>query len=122
MAPDNVGGFSSGGVQVVSQRLYLESSSGTPTPTLVYYLAGGFKYGDNTITCSTGGVFGDMYLNPTDNSLFISNGYEFSIGMTLYSSSDGDPYYRVTSGRLRGSGKLFTTDGSGVITGLVTNC
>jgi lysophospholipase L1-like esterase len=35
MAADNVGGFSAGGAQVVSQRLYLESSSGTPTPTLV---------------------------------------------------------------------------------------
>lgn len=50
MAADNVGGFSAGGVQVISPRLYLETSTNTPTPvpgvsanTLTERLTGAFN-------------------------------------------------------------------------------
>jgi lysophospholipase L1-like esterase len=50
MAADNVGGFSAGGVQVISPRLYLETSTNTPTPvpgvsanTLTERLTGSFN-------------------------------------------------------------------------------
>ena len=69
MAPDNVGGFSSGGVQVVSQRLYLESSSGTPTPTLVPGVSA------NTITERLTGSFNNMGIPGAKSFHLLFNGY-----------------------------------------------
>lgn len=54
MAIDNVGGFSSGGAQITSPRLYLDSSSGTPTPTPVPGVSA------NTLTERLTGSFNNM--------------------------------------------------------------
>ena len=69
MAADNVGGFSAGGVQVVSQRLYLESSSGTPTPTLVPGVSA------NTITERLTGSFNNMGIPGAKSFHLLFNGY-----------------------------------------------
>jgi hypothetical protein len=69
MAADNVGGFSAGGVQVVSQRLYLESSSGTPTPTLVPGVSA------NTLTERLTGSFNNMGIPGAKSFHLLFNGY-----------------------------------------------
>ena len=69
MAVDNVGGFSSGGTQVVSQRLYLESSSGTPTPTLVPGVSA------NTLTERLTGTFNNMGIPGAKSFHLLFNGY-----------------------------------------------
>ena len=69
MAADNVGGFSAGGVQVVSQRLYLESSSGTPTPTLVPGVSA------NTLTERLTGTFNNLGIPGAKSFHLLFNGY-----------------------------------------------
>ncbi len=69
MAADNVGGFSSGGTQVVSQRLYLESSSGTPTPTLVPGVSA------NTLSERLTGSFNNMGIPGAKSFHLLFNGY-----------------------------------------------
>ena len=69
MAADNVGGFSAGGVQVVSQRLYLESSSGSPTPTLVPGVSA------NTLTERLTGSFNNMGIPGAKSFHLLFNGY-----------------------------------------------
>ncbi len=67
MAPDNVGGFSSGGTQVVSQRLYLETSNNTPT------LVPGVSA--NTLTERLTGTFNNMGIPGAKSFHLLFNGY-----------------------------------------------
>jgi lysophospholipase L1-like esterase len=115
MAADNVGGFSSGGTQVVSQRLYLDTATNTPTPvpgvsanTLSERLTGSFNnmgipgaksfhllfngyaplnpYFKRMASSSTATVLGDaLAQNPTFFSLWIGGNDELG-----YALSGGD--------------------------------
>lgn len=67
MAADNVGGFSSGGTQVVSQRLYLETSNNTPT------LVPGVSA--NTLTERLTGTFNNMGIPGAKSFHLLFNGY-----------------------------------------------
>ncbi len=69
MAADNVGGFSAGGTQVASQRLYLELSSGNPTPTLVPGVSA------NTLTERLTGSFNNMGIPGAKSFHLLFNGY-----------------------------------------------
>jgi len=67
MAADNVGGFSAGGTQVVSQRLYLETSNNTPT------LVPGVS--TNTLTERLTGTFNNMGIPGAKSFHLLFNGY-----------------------------------------------
>jgi lysophospholipase L1-like esterase len=67
MAADNVGGFSAGGTQVVSQRLYLETSNNTPT------LVPGVSA--NTLTERLTGTFNNMGIPGAKSFHLLFNGY-----------------------------------------------
>jgi len=115
MAADNVGGFSAGGVQVVSPRLYLDTATNTPTPvpgvsanTLTERLTGSFNnmgipgaksfhllfngyaplnpYFNRMASSSTATVLGDaLTQNPTFFSLWIGGNDELG-----YATNGGD--------------------------------
>jgi lysophospholipase L1-like esterase len=67
MAADNVGGFSAGGVQVASQRLYLETSTNTPTPVP--------GVSANTLTERLTGSFNNMGIPGAKSFHLLFNGY-----------------------------------------------
>ena len=67
MASDNVGGFSAGGVQVASQRLYLETSTNTPTPVP--------GVSANTLTERLTGSFNNMGIPGAKSFHLLFNGY-----------------------------------------------
>ena len=67
MAADNVGGFSAGGVQVASQRLYLETSTNTPTPVP--------GVSANTPTERLTGSFNNMGIPGAKSFHLLFNGY-----------------------------------------------
>jgi lysophospholipase L1-like esterase len=116
MAADNVGGFSAGGTQVASQRLYLDTATNTPTPvpgvsanTLTERLTGSFNnmgipgaksfhllvngyaplnpYFNRMASSSTATVLGDaLAQNPTFFSLWIGGNDELG-----YATNGGVP-------------------------------
>jgi len=67
MAADNVGGFSAGGVQVISPRLYLDTATNTPTPVP--------GVSANTITERLTGTFNNMGIPGAKSFHLIFNGY-----------------------------------------------
>lgn len=67
MAADNIGGFSAGGVQVVSPRLYLETSTNTPTPVP--------GVSANTLTERLTGTFNNMGIPGAKSFHLLFNGY-----------------------------------------------
>ena len=67
MAADNVGGFSAGGVQVVSPRLYLDTATNTPTPVP--------GVSANTLTERLTGSFNNMGIPGAKSFHLLFNGY-----------------------------------------------
>jgi hypothetical protein len=67
MAADNVGGFSAGGVQVVSPRLYLDTATNTPTPVT--------GVSANTLTERLTGSFNNMGIPGAKSFHLLFNGY-----------------------------------------------
>jgi len=67
MAADNVGGFSAGGVQVVSPRLYLDTATNTPTPVP--------GVSSNTLTERLTGSFNNMGIPGAKSFHLLFNGY-----------------------------------------------
>lgn len=67
MAADNIGGFSAGGVQVVSSRLYLDTATNTPTPVP--------GVSANTITERLTGSFNNMGIPGAKSFHLLFNGY-----------------------------------------------
>jgi len=67
MAADNVGGFSAGGTQVVSPRLYLDTATNTPTPVP--------GVSANTTTERLTGTFNNMGIPGAKSFHLLFNGY-----------------------------------------------
>jgi len=67
MAADNVGGFSAGGVQVVSPRLFLDTATNTPTPVP--------GVSANTLTERLTGSFNNMGIPGAKSFHLLFNGY-----------------------------------------------
>jgi len=67
MAADNVGGFSAGGVQVISPRLFLDTATNTPTPVP--------GVSANTLTERLTGSFNNMGIPGAKSFHLLFNGY-----------------------------------------------